>query len=193
MEIIKANSGNLACVLMGKNLQFPWRGQKDVVINVPYNEWLSFIEGYGSYLRYRSPLDYSKAVQQRGTDLSVRYFLYDISWAQYSELACSSNIQNDATLILPHFDDGIFVSIANAMSDLDELSYEEVLKYHNRLRAITRNYYNLIGSSDISFGLVDISKLSEWNLFVFKICLYLQSKSSNTIKTEKINVDWRSI
>lgn len=193
MDIVKANSGNLASVLMGKNIQFPWRGQRDVVISVPYDEWVNFIQGYGSYLRYRGPLDYTKAVLEKGADLSVRYFLYDISWAQYSELACSSNVGSDATLILPYFDDGRFIQIDRVLSDLDELDLPEVTKYHNRLRAVTRNYYSLIGATDISFGLVDLSNLSEWNVFVFKLCLYLQSRSSNTVKTERINIDWRSL
>lgn len=193
MEIIKANSGNLASVLMGKNIQFPWRGQSDVVISVPYEEWVKFIQNFDGYLRYRGPLNYKQAVVEKGTDLSVRYFLYDISWAQYSELACSSNVQEDATLILPYFEDGKYIQIEDALSDLDKLELPEVTKYHNRLRAVTRNYYNLIGATDISFGLVDLSRLSTWNSFIFKMCLYLQSKSSNTVKTERLNVDWRSI
>ena len=35
MNVIRAESGNLASILMGKNIQFPWRGQKDVLILVP--------------------------------------------------------------------------------------------------------------------------------------------------------------
>lgn len=193
MEIVKANRGNLASVLMGKNIQFPWRGQKDVVISIPYGEWVAFVQDYGSYLRYRGTLNYRKAVMERDTDMSIRYFLYDVSWALYSELACSSNVRKDATLILPYFDDGRLIQISEVMEILDLIQMPDLLKYHNRLQAITRNYYNLMDATDMSFGLVDLSTLSEWNGFVFKICLFLQSRSNNTVKTEKLNIDWRSI
>ena len=193
MEIVKANRGNLASVLMGKNIQFPWRGQKDVVISIPYNEWVAFIQDYGSYLRYRGSLDYKKAVMEKGSDMSIRYFLYDVSWAQYSELACSSNVRKDATLILPYFDDGRTIPVSEVLKILDLMKMPELQKYINRLSAITRNYYNLMDSTDMSFGLVDFSHLSEWNGFVFKICLFLQSRSNNSIKTEKLNIDWRSL
>lgn len=192
MEIIKANRGNLASVLMGKNIQFPWRGQRDVVISIPYEEWIAFVQNYGSYLRYRGPLDYRKAAE-KDSAMSVRYFLYDMSWAQYSELACSSNIRRDSTLILPYFDGGKSVSISEVLHVLDLMEMKDILKYHNSLKAVTRNYYNLMDSTDMSFGLVDLSNLSEWNGFVFKICLYLQSKSTNKVETEKVNIDWRSI
>lgn len=193
MEILKANRENLASVLMGKNIQFPWRGQRDVVISVPYGEWVMFIRDYGSYLNNRSPLDYRKATANIGDDVSIRYFLYDISWAQYSELACSSNVNKDATLILPNFDDGRLISINEVMSTIDSLQGEDVVKCNNSLKAVTRNYYNLMDVTDLSFGLVDLDNLSEWNMFIFKICLYLQSRSNKKFKTEKINIDWRGI
>lgn len=193
MEVIRARGGNLASVLMGKNIQFPWRGQKDVVISIPYNEWIIFIQEYGSYLQNRHPIDYGRALALKGEDASIRYFMYDVSWALYSELACSSNIHKDSTLILPHFDDGELISIDDVMSILNEMDFETVSKYHNYLKAITRNYYNLIGSSDMSFGLVDLPNLSDWNKFVFKMCLFLQSRSSNRIETKRLNVDWRNL
>lgn len=192
MNVIRAESGNLASILMGKNIQFPWRGQKDVLILVPYTEWIKFITDYGEYLQHRRPLDYSKATGVN-TGVSIRYFLYDISWALYSELACSSNLGTDATLILPHFDDGVSVSLSDVDADIFSQPAESIASYHNKLRAITRNYYNLIGVSDVSFGLVDLSNLSEWNAFVFKLCLYLQSKSSNTVTTSKLNIEWRTL
>jgi hypothetical protein len=193
MEIIKANNKNLASVLMGKNIQFPWRSQRDVVISVPYSEWLKFIQNYGEYLVQRKPLDYAKAAMQGNSDMSIRYFLYDISWAQYSELACSSNVSQDSTLILPYFDDGKVVTISDLIKEVDSISDSDVTKYANRLSAVTRNYYDLVGSIDNSFGLVDASNLSTWNSFIFKVCIYLQSKSQNNIKTEKLNIDWRSL
>lgn len=193
MEILRASRNNLASVLMGKNIQFPWRGQRDVVITVPYEEWILFIREYSGYLNHRAPLDYRKALVDIGTDTSIRYFLYDISWAQYSELACSSNVSKDSTLILPHFDNGRVVSMDEVMSVLKQLPSEDVIKCNNSLKAITRNYYNLTDSPDMSFGLVDLSNLSEWNMFVFRLCLYLQSKSNKKYKTEQINIDWRSI
>ncbi len=193
MELVKASCDNLASVLMGKNIQFPWRGQRDVVISVSYIEWIKFIRNYYGYFVNRSPLNYQSAVSSVGTEVSLRYFWYDISWAQYSELACSSNIKEDATLILPHFDDGRDITISDALSELDAFDYETISKFHSRLRGVTRNYFNLIGASDISFGLVNLSNLSEWNSLVFKLCIYLQSRSDNRAKTEKLNIDWRSL
>lgn len=193
MEIVKANSSNLASILMGKNIQFPWRSQRDVIISVPYNGWLKFIQDYGSYLRYRNPLDYTKAAMQGGSDLSVRYFLYDMSWALYSELACSSNLGLDSTLILPYFDNGKEVTMNELLDDVDRITKDDLYKYINRFTAFTRNYYNLMGATDYTFGTVNLSNLSDWNKLIFKICLYLQSKSRNDIKTERINIDWRSL
>lgn len=193
MEVVKVNRDNLASVLMGKNIQFPWRGQRDVVISVPYNEWIKFIQEYGGYLQYRQPIDYKKALSLKGEDVSIRYFMYDVSWALYSELACSSNVQRDATLILPYFDNGRDISIDEAMSILNEMDMATVTKYHSYLKAITRTYYNLMGIDDLRFGLVDLPNLSDWNKFIFKMCLFLQSRSSNTIQTERLNVDWRNL
>ena len=193
MEVVKARRDNLASVLMGKNIQFPWRGQKDVVISIPYTEWLKFIQEYGSYLVHRTPIDYHKALVMQGEDVSVRYFMYDVSWALYSELACSSNVNRDSTLILPYFDNGVHISIDDVFDILNQMDFDTVNRYHGYLKSSTRNYNNLMGIDDLAFGLVDLGNLSEWNKFIFKMCLFLQSRSSNKVKTERLNVDWRNL
>lgn len=192
MNTIYANHNNLASVLMGKNIQFPWRGQPNVIIRVPYSEWLEFVKDYRALLRYRRPLDYKRMLQSADEGIKVRYFMYDISWALYSELACSSNTNNDATVILPDFDDGKNISISEALNVVAQFDKDTLDHYHNSLKAITRNYYNISDSMvDLQFGLVNLSTLSEWNTLIFSLCIYLQSKSSNTTATEKLNIDWR--
>lgn len=193
MEVINACRDNLASVLMGKCIQFHWRGQKDVVIIIPYREWLVFIQEYGGYLQRRSPMDYNKILNHKNEEISYRYFFYEVSWALYSELACSSNVNKDSTLILPYFDNGKNISFDDALNICDKLTMEEVTKFHKNLCQTTRYYYSQIGYNDIDFGVVDLSHLSLWNVKIFKLCLFLQSRSSNTIQTEKLNIDWRSL
>lgn len=191
MEIVNASRNNLASVLMGKNIQFPWRGQNNVVISVPYTEWLCFVQKYKTLLQYRKPLNYEKMLQSDNEGLRIRYFMYDVSWALYSELACSSNVGKNATLILPHFDSGKVVSIGDVVSTVYSMSEDEIAHYHNNLKAVTRNYYGLNDEVDMQYGLVSLPSLSEWNTLIYKICIYLQSRSSNKVATEKINIDWR--
>jgi hypothetical protein len=176
---------------MGKNIQFPWRGQNNVIISVPYTEWLCFVQKYRTLLQYRKPLDYEKMLQSKDELVRIRYFMYDMSWALYSELACSSNVGKDSTLILPHFDSGKVISIGDVVRAFYELGESEINHYHNNLKAVTRNYYGLNDEIDMQYGLVNLPSLSEWNTLIYKICIYLQSRSSNKIATEKINIDWR--
>lgn len=191
MTIVKADEHNLASVLMGKNIQFPWRGQKGVVICVPFKAWYTFIQNYRGYLSNRVPLNYGKMLESDDESVHVRYFMYEVSWALYCELACSSNMQKDATLLLPYFDDGKPVLVNEIVKRVRDMDSQLLDRYHNNLKNSTRNYYTLAGIDDISFGLVDVAHLSAWNTFVFEICMFLQSMSSNKVKTEKINIDWR--
>ena len=191
MEIIKVDRSNLASVIMGKQIQFPWRGQKGVVVSVPFSEWLAFVQEYKDVLNKRNPLNYSRMLLSDNVDMKVRYFLYDMSWALYSELACSSNIRKDATLILPYFDNGKSVPIGDVLAQVRSMSIEEVNKCHDSLKAATRNYYNIAGQQDNSYGLVDVQSLSDWNKLIYEICMFIQSRSSNKRITEQINIDWR--
>ena len=191
MEIIKVDRSNLASVIMGKQIQFPWRSQKGVVISVPFSEWLAFVQEYKDILNKRNPLNYSRMLTSDNIDMKVRYFFYDMSWALYSELACSSNIRKDATLILPYFDHGKSILIGDVLTQVRSMSIEELDKCHSSLKAATRNYYNLAGQQDIAYGLVDVQNLSEWNRLVYKICMFIQSRSSNKRVTEQLNIDWR--
>lgn len=191
MEIVKADRHNLASVIMGKQIQFPWRGQRDVVISVPFSEWLIFIRDNLAYLNSRNPLNYELMLRSEDEGMKIRYFMYDMGWALYSELACSSNTNHDATLILPYFDNGKSVLINDVVDIMNTMTDVEISKCHNSLKAATRNYYNLAGYDDYDFGIVKPQTLSAWNKFVFKVCLFLQSRSSNKIVTEKLNIDWR--
>lgn len=191
MEIIKSNRNNLASILMGKNIQFPWRGQKDLVILVPFEEWKAFVSQYGGILQYRKPLNYMKLLQSQDEGMFYRYFMFDVAWALYSELACSSNTGADATLIFPHFDTGQIVQIQDYLNLVLAMDTESIEKSHSSLKSATRNYYTLIGTDDLQFGLVDNENLSTWNNLIFRICLYLQSQSSNKVKENRLNVDWR--
>lgn len=191
MEIIKVNRNNLASVIMGKTIQHPWRGQPDVVISVPFNEWLAFIQSYQNVLVNRSPLSYKSMLASDNEELKIRYFYYDISWSQYSELAMSSNVRKDATLILPYFDNGNSMQLGDMITTVNAMPLEQLRKIDSSLKAATRNYYNAGGLTDMSLGLVDVAQLSEWNKLVYKICMFYQSRSNKAIPTEELNIDWR--
>lgn len=190
MEIIRPNKNNLASIIMGKNITFPWRGQSDILISVSFDEWFSFIKSHYELICNRSPLDYSKILNREAPiDRQIRFFWFEISWALYSELALSSNVSRDATLILPYFVEGSPISIVDIIHEVNAMDSALVDKYHNNLKAATRNYYNLLHDTDMAFGLVDLSQLSDWNMFVFKVCIYLQSKSSHTSETTMLNIN----
>lgn len=189
MEIINANHKNLASVLMGKNLYFPWRSQRGVLINVRYQEWLTFVREHQAYLRYRNILSADNILKADATK-KKRLFIYDISWAQYSEVVFSSNVGEDATLIIPQLDDGVTVTITDINKFREQLSIEEERKLHSQLIHMNNIYYSLFG--DNSNGSVVLSEygLSEWNDQLYSLCLYLQSKVSDSA-LENFNIDWR--
>ena len=191
MEIVRANQNNLASVLMGKNLQFPWRGQKDVTILIPFNEWLDFVRNNCDLLSNRPVLKYHKLFESYDEAVAIRYFMYDISWAQYSELAMSSGINRDATLILPYFDDGVRISALDLMKRFALITESDRIKLHNNLKSATKAYNRLVSESDLYYGIVDTEKLSQWNLLVLYSCLYLQSKANKNSELERLNIDWR--
>lgn len=176
---------------MGKNIQFNWRGQSDLTILVPYIEWLEFIKEYKDYLKYRKPLDYNLMLQSDDEDIKYRFFYYDISWALYSELALSSDIGKGSTLILPYWEDGESLTLVDAINAVNAMSEEDKIKFHNSLKSATKNYHNIIGSSDYAYGIINVDKLSQWNYAIFLIVLYLQARSNKKNKTEKINLKWR--
>ena len=188
MEIVRANKENLSSILMGKNLPFAWRGQRDLIITVPYTEWYEFIKEYNTLLCYRKPLNYSRMFERNDIELNTRYFWFEMSWALYSELAYSSNIGQDATLILPYFENGKPMDMMSVLSAVKNMSGDMIAKCHDSLIAATRNYYTMGNLSDLQFGVVQTSNLSEWNKLVFYLCIYLQSRSSNTNVTEKLNI-----
>lgn len=189
MEIIRASKDNLASVIMGKNIQFPWRGQRGVIISVPFNEWKIFVRQYKDLLKYRKPLNFDRMFEIGTEEVQFRYFMFDISWALYSEIACSSNVGKDATLILPYFEDGVSVSGLDILKKVNDTTEDNIIKWNNNLISATRNYYSLVDETDASFGLVDTSNLSAWNMLAYKMCMYLQSKANNKVAMEKINID----
>lgn len=189
MEIIRASKDNLASVIMGKNIQFPWRGQRGVIISVPFNEWKIFVRQYKDLLKYRKPLNFDRMFEIGTEEVQFRYFMFDISWALYSEIACSSNIGKDATLILPYFEDGVSVSGLDILKKINDTTEDNIIRWNNNLISATRNYYSLVDETDASFGLVDTSSLSAWNMLAYKMCMYLQSKANNKVAMEKINID----
>lgn len=191
MEIVKATRDNLASVIMGKTIQHPWRGQPDVVITVPYSEWLAFVKKYIDVIGNRNPLNYRRMLAIGDEAVMIRYFYYEISWALYSEIALSSNVQREATLILPYFDNGESIPIEDVIAQANMMTEEDILRCDNSLKAATRNYYGIAGASDVSFGTVNTSILSNWNALAYKLCMFIQSRSNKKVETKKINIDWR--
>lgn len=191
MEIIKATKENLASVIMGKTIQHPWRGQPDIVIAIPYSEWLSFIKKYVDVISNRNPLNYRRMLATDDEAVMIRYFYYEVSWALYSEIALSSNVRKDATLIVPYFDSGESIPIEDIIAQASKMTVEDTTQCDNSLKAATRSYYGIIGATDVSLGTVDTSILSNWNMLAYKLCMYIQSRSSKKVETTKFNIDWR--
>lgn len=190
MEFVYANHTNLASVLMGKNIQFPWRGQSDVVIVVPFSEWLHFVKEHCLTLQNRKPLNYKTMLDSNDEGRYIRHFYYDISWALYSELACSSNVGKDATMILPYFDGGRNVTIEELEGILKSITETDEHMSRSSLEVATKNYFNMMYNVS-HYGIVDVKSLSAWNTLIYKMCVFLQSRSSNKVITEKLNIDWR--
>lgn len=197
MKLIKANHNNLASVLMGKNIWFPWRGQRDVVISVSYDDWFDFIVEFNTYFKYRTDMAYSEAVSEKGSLSSYKYFCNDISWALYNELCISANMQEDATLILPYFDDGEDKNIESVINFVN--SYQGAFKSLKNLEAWTGVYNSIISGNQSydgpkAFGKLGDIDLSDWNCIVCKLCVYLQSLVRlQDVESMKVNIDWRSL
>lgn len=193
MEIVKANKDNLASVIMGKNIYLPWRGQKELIIQLPYSAWLDFIKERIELIQYRKPLDYRAMLSKHDDAVNVRYFMYECAWALYSELAITSSRGEDATLILPYFDSGENITLSDIIDEVRKMSTDDFEKYHSYLRAATKNYYDIGGMNNINWILLDTENLSDWNRLLFYVCIYIQSRSSKYVETKKLNIDLEGI
>ncbi len=173
---LDVSKDNMAGVVMGKNVYLPWRGQRNVCLNVSFNEWLSFIREYGSILTDRTPVNYQKALNG-GQMLTYRMYMFDVSWALYNEVMISANESCDATLIVPYFGEEYkSVSLQECVDRARALSSDLSMKCARRLSIAQP----CVLSSPTE-------RFSDWNYQLFLLSLYLHSFAySKTM--EKFNI-----
>lgn len=180
MEILKCNVNNLASVLLGKGIYIPWRGQPDLLIQIPFNEWIQFTKRYRDTFNNRSPIKYSVIYEENVAIRQYRYYLFDCGWALYNEVMCSANMGLDATLILPNFEDGSSISILDALEEaraMDDDTYNK--------------YYRILARAKPLSPQVPFASLSTWNSQMLLLSVYLVASAYQKSSSEKFNIEWR--
>lgn len=176
MQEIITKSSNMMSVIMGKDIYLPWRGQSNVVVNIPYEEWKDFIKGNINVLRNRTPLDYEKILSSDKELLSYRYFMFDCGWSLYNEVMISANVFQSATAILPSFIDGNNILFDSIISTAESISRADMNKYISRYT-----------SANPKCCYVPIETLSNWNFSLLLLSLHIQSFAYSKC-IEKINI-----
>lgn len=155
------------------------RGQPDVLISVPFNEWETFVRENHDVLMYRTPLVYSKMYEEKYTERSYRFFLFDCSWALYNEVMVCANLGLEASVIIPYWEGGKFITVSEILDTVRKLPENEYIRLARKL------IYAKPACPTIPFD-----SLSVWNNNVLSICIYLQLRAYDG-KFEKFNIDWR--
>ena len=177
MEVVRCNENNLASVLMGKGVDLPWRGQRNVCILIPYDEWFSFIQNNKSMLGLRQPLQYDKILNSGSLARRYKYFMFECTWALYNEILISENNGKSCTLILPEFPDG------------QSVSYEHILNEAKQMpQDVFQKNYKSLQIAKPSWGGLYHSNLIDWNWDNLRLCVYLHSLTFNP-EQRKLNVE----
>lgn len=179
VSCLQVDSSNLASIIMGKNIWLPWRGQRNTMIQIPFDEWLTFISENRGLLSNRSPLDYSRILDEDVPDRKKKFFLIECSWAQFNEVMVSSSRGQDACVIVPICDDSLHVEVAEAINEVKKFTSENFSMYYGRLTRMRPRVAE-----------IPIQAMSSWNVDVLMLSVYLQYMAyQNPIKL--ITVDWR--
>lgn len=171
VDNIIVSKDELMSVLLGYDVDTGWRSQNDVVISVPYKQWVQFNSE-------------NKGLRINVKDLSERSFMRDISLAQYNELLYSSYIKKDATLILPVSDNE--VTYTDTLFEFaDSLSGDELYSAYENIVIGLRNYFRCV---DVDMNInprVNERMLSPWNKRIYHTALSYQ------LFDEALNIIWR--
>lgn len=182
MKEISVNADNLMSVIMGTGVSMTWRGQKGLVIRVPFAEWYSFVEKNCDLLVNRSPFNCKEMLQSGKKYNWYKIFLWDVIRAQYNELCISSNTGKDCTVIIPDCGDGsTAMNLVDCVTSYNSLSNDEVKEALSMIRALKPSAPMLVSPT-----------LSAWNNNLFSYCIYLQHFALNSKGTAtKVKIDWR--
>ena len=180
MSCLQVDSSNLASIIMGKNVWLPWRGQRNIVIQIPFDEWLKFISENRGLLSCRSPLNYSLILDEVNVEDRVKkFFLIDCSWALFNEVMVCSSRGQDACVIVPICDDSLHIDAATAISQIKELDNETFKLFYGRLVRMKPRISE-----------IPLQVMSSWNVDVLMLSVYLQYMAYQ-IPIDLITVEWR--
>lgn len=171
MSHIVAKRSELMSILLGYNIDTGWRSQSDVVIFVPYSEWVNF---------NREHLDIRVNIH----NLSHASFMYDISLALYNELSFSSRLNKNGTLIIP-VTDGSDISKSDYIEFCKRIPDHVLVALHKKIDRGIRNYFRCVDANMNVSTLIKENKLSDWNKLLYRMSL------SYMLLKEPINIKWR--
>lgn len=190
MKEIRLNDDNVASVIMGKDCFQSWRGQSDIVVYVPFDSWLKFIQENFRFLKYRPVLDYSKIFECDDITRKYRYFFYEIAWSLHNEVAYSSNNGLSATVILPEFEDIPRVELTTIRSDIENLDDATIDKFFTKIANANRLYAQIFADEHMPV-VCNKGQLNDWNLFILKLSTYLYMHSVAKLNLKPKNIIWR--
>lgn len=177
MEIVRCDRTNLASVLMGKGVDLPWRGQRNVCITIPEDEWFQFIREHHAMLTNRQPLRYENILNEDVPSRVYKFFMFECTWAFYNEILISENYGRDCTLILPEFLDGESVDYNTIVHRASMMSADEFNKNFKSLQIAKPSNVHLYHSN-----------LTEWNWCNLQLCVYLHSLTFQP-EQKRLNVE----
>lgn len=171
MEHIVARQGELMSILLGYNIDTGWRSQSDVIIHVPYDEWVKFC--------YEN-----LAIRVNIKNINHDCFMYDLAMALYNELLFSSRMGKDATLIIPTME-GPDICKSDYIEFCKKLPNAQLDSAYCKIDNGIRNYFRCIDVNMNVSTMLKESKLSDWNKLLYRIAL------SYLLLKEPINIQWR--
>lgn len=171
MEHVVVKQGELMSILLGYNIDTGWRSQSDVIIYVPYEEWVQF---NNEHLGLR--------VNIHNTNHNT--FVYDMALTQYNELLFSSRRGKDATLILPIMK-GPDINKSDYIKFCNGLPTRLLSAAHKKVDYGIRNYFRCVDVNMNVSTMLKENKLSDWNKLLYRVAL------SYILLTEPINIKWR--
>lgn len=179
MRYLASESSNLASIIMGKGVWLPWRGQPDLILQVPFNEWLTFIKENRRLLEYRSPLRYDKILDEDVPERVKKFFLIDCSWALYNEVMTCANQGYNSTVVVPICDSPESISIREAINIAKGLSSKDFELYYGRVSRLKPRCRE-----------IPMTAMSAWNVNNLMLSIYIQYLAYQTpIRT--IKFEWR--
>lgn len=179
MRYLTSESSNLASIIMGKGVWLPWRGQPDLVLQIPFKEWFTFIKENRQLLMFRSPLKYEKILDEDVPERVLKFYLIDCSWALYNEVMVCANQGYNSTVVVPECDDPEKVSIREAIDIAKKFPLQEFETYYgrlSRLKPLCRE--------------IPLEAMSNWNVDILMLSVYIQYLAYQE-PVRIINFEWR--